>query len=159
MLAFLFWHKPLPANIYRMRCDRLWYRNRCKWPSNGNTNSLICSLSRATLVNISSFPIMASLVSRSFVASSIFIISGVWAGPPVTCSNPQLSCQNTTIVSDLCCFNAPGGQLLQPQFWDTCKPWKPTIILLAHLLAPSTGPPDSWTIHGLWYGVSCNKNE
>jgi hypothetical protein len=48
-------------------------------------------------------------------------VPGVIAGTPVTCLNPQLSCQNTTVVTDLCCFNAPGGQLLQTQFWDTCK--------------------------------------
>jgi ribonuclease T2 len=32
-------------------------------------------------------------------------------------------------------FNAPGGQILQTQFWDT---------------NPPTGPDDSWTLHGLW---------
>ncbi|CBX98457.1 hypothetical protein LEMA_P098660.1 [Plenodomus lingam JN3] len=51
------------------------------------------------------------------------------------CPMPQLSCHNTTVVDNLCCFNAPGGQLLQTQFWDT---------------APATGPDDSWTLHGLW---------
>ncbi|KAJ7040298.1 ribonuclease [Mycena alexandri] len=45
------------------------------------------------------------------------------------------SCTNSSAVSDLCCFQAPGGQLLQVQFWDT---------------SPSTGPSNSWTIHGLW---------
>jgi ribonuclease T2 len=45
------------------------------------------------------------------------------------------SCHNTTAVSNLCCFEAPGGLLLQTQFWDT---------------SPSTGPSNSWTIHGLW---------
>lgn len=60
----------------------------------------------------------------------------VLGGPSETCSNPQLSCHNTTVVENLCCFNAPGGQLLLTQFWDT---------------APATGPDDSWTIHGLWY--------
>jgi len=54
-----------------------------------------------------------------------------------TCTSPQLSCHNTSAVADLCCFNAPGGELLQTQFWDT---------------APVTGPSDSWTIHGLWVG-------
>lgn len=53
-----------------------------------------------------------------------------------SCPTPQLSCHNTTVVANLCCFNAPGGQLLQTQFWDT---------------APATGPVDSWTLHGLWY--------
>jgi ribonuclease T2 len=45
------------------------------------------------------------------------------------------------VVENLCCFNAPGGQLLQTQFWDT---------------NPPTGPNDSWTLHGLWY-VSRNS--
>ncbi|EPS40167.1 hypothetical protein H072_6049 [Dactylellina haptotyla CBS 200.50] len=58
------------------------------------------------------------------------------SGP--TCSkadSTQLSCHNTTSVSNLCCFNSPGGQLLLTQFWDT---------------NPSVGPVDSWTLHGLW---------
>lgn len=33
-------------------------------------------------------------------------------------SGGQLSCHNTSAVADLCCFNAPGGALLQTQFWD-----------------------------------------
>lgn len=49
-----------------------------------------------------------------------------------------LSCHNNTAVADTCCFNAPGGQLLLTQFWDT---------------KPVTGPEDSWTIHGLWYAA------
>ena len=57
------------------------------------------------------------------------------ASGSATCSNPQLSCHNTSAVEDLCCFNSPGGALLQTQFWDT---------------KPVTGPDDSWTIHGLW---------
>ncbi|KAK4497358.1 hypothetical protein PRZ48_011809 [Zasmidium cellare] len=56
-------------------------------------------------------------------------------GNSATCSSPQLSCHNTSAVQDLCCFNSPGGSLLQTQFWDT---------------NPATGPDDSWTIHGLW---------
>ncbi|KEY73098.1 hypothetical protein S7711_10106 [Stachybotrys chartarum IBT 7711] len=58
--------------------------------------------------------------------------------PPVSVSCPAdlpISCQNTTAVEDTCCFNHPGGQVLLTQFWDT---------------APSTGPADAWTIHGLW---------
>ncbi|KIK63506.1 hypothetical protein GYMLUDRAFT_41181 [Collybiopsis luxurians FD-317 M1] len=45
------------------------------------------------------------------------------------------SCHNTSSVSNLCCFESPGGLILQTQFWDT---------------DPSTGPSNSWTIHGLW---------
>ena len=55
-----------------------------------------------------------------------------------SCPAPQLSCHNSTVVENLCCFNAPGGQILQTQFWDT---------------SPATGPDDSWTLHGLWYAV------
>jgi len=61
---------------------------------------------------------MASLTSAAF-AVAILAVSKARAGSPVTCSNPQLSCQNSTVVSDTCCFNAPGGQLVQTQFWDT----------------------------------------
>lgn len=51
----------------------------------------------------------------------------------------ELSCHNTTAVQNLCCFNAPGGQMLLTQFWDT---------------KPVTGPVDSWTLHGLWCVLS-----
>ncbi|KAJ6531081.1 ribonuclease [Mycena capillaripes] len=60
------------------------------------------------------------------------------------------SCGNTSAVSDLCCFESPGGLLLQTQFWDT---------------SPPTGPNDSWTIHGLWpdncdttFGENCDPS-
>ena len=52
-----------------------------------------------------------------------------------SCPDPQLSCHNTTAVGNLCCFNAPGGSLLQTQFWDA---------------NPPSGPEDSFTLHGLW---------
>lgn len=58
------------------------------------------------------------------------------AGKSVTCpADVPISCQNQTAYEDTCCFNYPGGQVLLTQFWDT---------------NPSTGPEDSWTIHGLW---------
>ncbi|KAI0059463.1 ribonuclease [Artomyces pyxidatus] len=62
--------------------------------------------------------------------SSLFglVDSGCGTSGPVSCSN-------TTAEKNLCCFQAPGGLLLQTQFWDT---------------NPSTGPSNSWTIHGLW---------
>ncbi|MCJ1423103.1 ribonuclease T2-like [Sticta canariensis] len=76
--------------------------------------------------------------------------SSTYGGSPPVCSNPGLSCQNTTPVQDTCCFNYPGGQLLQTQFWDT---------------NPPTGPVDSWTIHGLWpdhcdgtYDANCDAS-
>lgn len=57
-------------------------------------------------------PVLAALASVAAAASK-------------TCpSNTPLSCHNTTVVEDTCCF-IPSGQLLQTQFWDT---------------DPSTGP-------------------
>ncbi|KAK5108635.1 hypothetical protein LTR62_008126 [Meristemomyces frigidus] len=74
--------------------------------------------------------------------------SGFDLSNSATCTDPQLSCHNTSAIANLCCFNSPGGALLQTQFWDT---------------APVTGPVDSWTIHGLWpdncdgtYDASCD---
>jgi ribonuclease T2 len=61
---------------------------------------------------------MATLIPRA-LAVALLAVSGAHAGSPETCSSPQLSCQNTTVVSNTCCFNAPGGQLVQTQFWDT----------------------------------------
>jgi ribonuclease T2 len=52
-----------------------------------------------------------------------------------SCTDAQLSCHNNSAVADTCCFNYPGGQFLQTQFWDT---------------NPPNGPKDSWTLHGLW---------
>ncbi|KAF7907735.1 uncharacterized protein EAF01_005321 [Botrytis porri] len=55
------------------------------------------------------------------------------AATPLVCSNPALSCSGSS--TNTCCFNTPGGQMVQTQFWDS---------------NPSTGPSNSWTIHGLW---------
>ncbi|PGH35529.1 ribonuclease T2 [[Emmonsia] crescens] len=69
----------------------------------------------------------------------------LWNNPPIqhgpevtefySCPNPQLSCKVEFNSQDRCCFNYPGGQLLQTQFWDA---------------DPPTGPEEGWTIHGLW---------
>ncbi|KAF2200541.1 ribonuclease M [Delitschia confertaspora ATCC 74209] len=100
----------------------------------------------------SSVPSLRTLSKVAFGGVQLLLGSGqtVLGGTPATCLNPQLSCQNTTVVTDLCCFNSPGGQLLQTQFWDT---------------NPVTGPVDSWTIHGLWpdrcdgtYDANCDSS-
>lgn len=46
-----------------------------------------------------------------------------------------LSCSNSTPVDNSCCFESPGGILLQTQFWD---------------YYPPIGPNDTFTLHGLW---------
>ena len=93
------------------------------------------------IVPPSLYPNMPSLYSSirtlSKYAQIALVSSGssVLGGTPAFCPNPQVSCQNTTAVSDTCCFNAPGGLFLLTQFWDT---------------NPVTGPSNSWTVHGLW---------
>lgn len=67
----------------------------------------------------------------------------VFAGHSEYCLDFPLSCSNTTIVPNTCCFNAPGGELLQTQFWDT---------------DPATGPANHWTVHGLWYILPISNN-
>ncbi|KAJ5104093.1 hypothetical protein N7532_004622 [Penicillium argentinense] len=52
-----------------------------------------------------------------------------------TCSGSEVSCRTEYHGQDTCCFNYPGGQMMQTQFWD---------------YDPALGPDDSWTIHGLW---------
>lgn len=59
-------------------------------------------------------------------------------------------CSNSTPVSDFCCFESPGGVVLQTQFWD---------------YYPPVGPSDMFTLHGLWpdncdgtYAQFCNND-
>lgn len=81
----------------------------------------------------------SSTLSKSTMAalaSQLLLAGGALASLQACSLNTtQLSCHNTTAIKDSCCFNSPGGLLLQTQFWDT---------------NPATGPDDSWTIHGLW---------
>jgi len=79
-----------------------------------------------------------SLSKLAFGGAQVLLGAGTLGhAASASCPNPgELSCRNTTAVADLCCFNAPGGQLVLTQFWDT---------------APATGPSNSWTVHGLWY--------
>ncbi|KAF2738288.1 ribonuclease T2 [Polyplosphaeria fusca] len=100
----------------------------------------------------STIPSIRTLSKLALSGAQVLLGSGqtVLGGTPPTCPNAQLSCHNTTAVENLCCFNAPGGQLLLTQFWDT---------------APATGPDDSWTVHGLWpdrcdgtYDANCDSS-
>ncbi|KAI0516829.1 ribonuclease t2 [Xylaria bambusicola] len=87
----------------------------------------------------------------SKIAVTGLAVVGSAAAASVSCpADLPYSCSNTTVVEDLCCFEAPGGAVLLTQFWDT---------------APSTGPSDSWTLHGLWpdncdgtYEQNCDPN-
>lgn len=73
----------------------------------------------------------ASIGALALAAS----LTGVSASLKTCSNNNTLSCHSSS-KAGTCCYNYPGGALLQTQFWDT---------------DPVTGPTDSWTIHGLWY--------
>ncbi|XXH01411.1 hypothetical protein Hte_007771 [Hypoxylon texense] len=91
------------------------------------------------------------LTTTGPLAALLCLVHPVLGGTPKQCtSTTALSCHNTTAVADTCCFNAPGGSLLQTQFWDA---------------DPAVGPADSWTIHGLWpdhcdgtYDATCDSS-
>lgn len=104
-------------------------------------NAASSALEKVPATMASSIPSVRTLSKLAVTGAQVLLGGGqqVLGGTPQACSDPQLSCHNTTIVENLCCFNAPGGQMLQTQFWDT---------------QPSTGPENSWTIHGLWYVLS-----
>ncbi|KAI1175034.1 ribonuclease t2 [Nemania sp. FL0916] len=75
------------------------------------------------------------MLFKTAVVGAVLAISSATAASVSCPTDLPFSCSNTTVVDDLCCFIAPGGDILLTQFWDT---------------NPSTGPSDSWTIHGLW---------
>lgn len=117
-------------------------------------------LDRLSLSSImSSFmPSVKALSKAALTYSQLALLSSsntVSGGSLETCSNPQISCQNTTAVANTCCFNAPGGQLLQVR-QDEQDLYFQEVLLICCVQTqfwdadPSTGPADSWTIHGLW---------
>jgi hypothetical protein len=62
--------------------------------------------------------IMASFSLQLVAGLVLAAIPGALAGTSKVCTNPLTSC-GTSTSTDTCCFNTPGGQLLQTQFWDT----------------------------------------
>ncbi|XBW35910.1 hypothetical protein QEN19_001485 [Hanseniaspora menglaensis] len=63
---------------------------------------------------------------------------------PLSCPiDIPLSCSNTTIIKDTCCFEYPGGIFLQTQFWD----YIPTKYDPKEELEKLK---NNFTLHGLW---------
>ncbi len=102
----------------------------------GNISLTCCSSSLIEAFVRPSFTCLEKPTMARFQLVAAAFAAGYASAASVSCSGDgPLSCHNSTAV-DTCCFNYPGGQLLQTQFWDT---------------DPATGPSDSWTLHGLWY--------
>ena len=102
-------------------------------PSPSSSSSIINSVADTmpSLRSLSKYALSAIGTSQSVLAS----MNSMSLDALSSCPSPELSCHNTTAQPNLCCFNSPGGALLQTQFLDT---------------NPPTGPDDSWTLHGLW---------
>lgn len=63
------------------------------------------------------------------------VVFGTLQAAPVCPIDVPVTCSNSTPVENTCCFESPGGILLQTQFWD---------------YYPPIGPNDTFTLHGLW---------
>lgn len=90
----------------------------------GSYMNITSSLSTSAFLNSTTIQnIMSSLLpsirglSKSLLTYSQFLLLSsskpALGGTPPSCTNPETSCQNTTAVADTCCFNSPGGLLLQ----------------------------------------------
>lgn len=105
-----------------------------------NASSIVHFLSIRTGAFCKMPSLMSSIRSIAKTAFTYAQLALLFSADPgqstsATCPNAQLSCSSGATTTNYCCFNYPGGLLLQTQFWDTYPP---------------TGPSDSWTIHGLW---------
>ena len=113
-------------------CHSSWF-----WDLTSSTRAVILD-TMPSLRSLSTFAlsVLGTAQTALGLSSPVYRLGGnSSSSASAACPHPQLSCHNTTAVSNLCCFNAPGGSILQTQFWDT---------------KPASGPKDSWTIHGLW---------
>ncbi|KAH8814587.1 ribonuclease T2-like protein [Flagelloscypha sp. PMI_526] len=77
----------------------------------------------------------ASATAEPTITRNQGVLEGLFGPRPNSCAgSTRQSCKDGE-TGGTCCFEAPGGLLMQTQFWD---------------ISPATGPEDSWTIHGLW---------
>ena len=104
-------------------------------------------LDKLPLSNImpSFMPSLKAFSKAAWTYSQLAFLSStgtVFGGSPDTCSSPQTSCQNTSAVVDTCCFNAPGGQLLQVRR-HLHPPYPPFFLLTYshHASRPNSGTP------------------
>jgi len=101
--------------------------------STSTSTSSIPSVVTSTSTSSPNSPSVVTTTSTSTSSTSAATPTGYDA---FNCpADLPFSCHNTTAIDNTCCFESPGGLILQTQFWDT---------------NPASGPNNSWTIHGLW---------
>jgi len=104
--------------------------------SSSPSSSSFYSSSSSSSSSSTIFTASSSLSSSSPLSSSSTPVPSQLPSIFKSCpADLPLSCSTGALNADSCCVESPGGVLLQTQFWD---------------YNPSTGPNDSWTIHGLW---------
>ncbi|EGW31078.1 uncharacterized protein SPAPADRAFT_141979 [Spathaspora passalidarum NRRL Y-27907] len=78
---------------------------------------------------------LVTLATALIVAAALEEPQQVLSSAPQCPIDIPISCTNSTPIVNSCCFESPGGMLLQTQFWN---------------YNPAFGPDDEFTIHGLW---------
>ncbi|KAH8814657.1 ribonuclease T2-like protein [Flagelloscypha sp. PMI_526] len=77
----------------------------------------------------------ASATAEPVITRNQGVLKGLFGPKTNSCAgSTRQSCKDGE-TDGTCCFEAPGGLLMQSQFWD---------------INPATGPEDSWTIQGLF---------
>ncbi|GAV27303.1 hypothetical protein PMKS-000767 [Pichia membranifaciens] len=95
--------------------------------------SLLSLLLTALTANAVSIP---DAFNPQYALKGLRGLTDTWTNEIKKCpADIPFTCTNNTVISDSCCFEYPGGVLLQTQFWD---------------YYPAVGPEDMFTLHGLW---------
>lgn len=76
--------------------------------------------------------LLTPFLGRTFLALNLLQEKDTDASCPIGLPN---TCSNSTPIENSCCFESPGGILLQTQFWD---------------YNPAIGGNETFTLHGLW---------
>lgn len=108
------------------------------WTSLPSSLQTLCVDKMPSIRSLSTFAVSAFGSAQAALGFMSPLPRDVLTGQSVSCDNKAgkvLSCHNKTEIANTCCFEYPGGSILQTQFWD---------------VDPATGPDDSWTLHGLW---------
>lgn len=86
--------------------------------SDSKAPHLLSYLARVSpLVLLISFTMPFSFTSSTLAISILAFAQTTFATAPVCSASLPFSCQTSVKETDTCCFETPGGQVLQVQFW------------------------------------------